>query len=62
MNLTAAMIYLIGFTTNQLYIISTVNEGLTVNKKSVSQTSLSRGRFQGNLLSFQKHKLLHKII
>ena len=62
MNLTAAMIYLIGFTTNQLYIISTVNEGLTVNKKSVSQTSLSRGRFQGNLLSFQKRKLLHKII
>ena len=53
MNLTAAMIYFIGFTTNQLYIKCTVNEGLTVSEKSVSQTSFNGGRFQENLLSFQ---------
>ena len=30
--------------------------GLTVSEKSVFPTSFGRGRFQGNLFSFEKHK------
>ena len=36
--------------------------GLTVGEKSVSPTSFDRGRFQGNLFSFEKHEWLQKIL
>ena len=36
--------------------------GLTVSEKSVFPTSFGRGRFQGNLFSFEKHKWLQKIL
>ena len=36
--------------------------GLTVSEKSVFPTSFGRGRFQGNLSSFEKHKWLQKIL
>ena len=36
--------------------------GLTVSEKSVLPTSFGRGRFQGNLFSFEKHKWLQKIL
>ena len=36
----------------------TVNMKLTVSEKSVFPTSFGRGRFQGNLFLFQKHKWL----
>ena len=39
----------------------TVNMELTVSEKSVFPTSFDRGRFQGNLFLFQKHKWLQKI-
>ena len=32
--------------------------GLTVSEKSVFPTSFGRGRFQGNLFSFEKYKWL----
>ena len=35
-----------------IYINCTVNMGI---EKSVSPTSFGRGRFQGNLFSFEKH-------
>ena len=35
---------------------------LTVSEKSVFPTSFGRGRFQGNLFSFEKHKWLQKIL
>ena len=34
--------------------------GLSVSDKSVFPTSFGRGRFQGNLFSFEKHKWLQK--
>ena len=36
--------------------------GLTVSEKSVFPTSFGRGRFQGNLFLFEKHKWLQKIL
>ena len=36
--------------------------GSAVSKKSVFPTSFGRGRFQGNLFSFEKHKWLQKIV
>ena len=36
--------------------------GLTISEKSVFPTSLGHGRFQENLLSFEKHKWLQKIL
>ena len=45
-----------------IYINCTVNMGLTVSEKSVFPTSFGRGRFQGNLFSFEKHKWLQKIL
>ena len=36
--------------------------GLTVSEKSVFPTSFGRGRFQGNLFSFEKHKWLQKTL
>ena len=36
------------------YINCTVNMRLTVSEKSVFPTSFGRGRFQGNLFSFEK--------
>ena len=39
----------------------TVNMGLIVSDKSVSPTNFRRGRFQGNLFLFEKHKWLQKI-
>ena len=35
---------------------------LTVSEKSVFPTSFGRGRFEGNLFSFEKHKCLQKIL
>ena len=32
--------------------------GLTVSEKSVFPTSFGRGRFQGNLFSFEKHNVI----
>ena len=34
--------------------------GLTVKENSVVSTSFGRGRLQGNLFSFEKHKWLQK--
>ena len=45
-----------------MYINCTVNMGLTVSEKSVFPTSFGRGRFKGNLFSFEKHKCLLKIL
>ena len=45
----------------QIFFPSTVNMGLTVTDKSVFETSFGRGRFQGNLFSFEKHKWLQNI-
>ena len=39
-----------------------MNIGLTVSEKSVFSNSFGCGRFLGNLLSFEKHKLLQKIL
>ena len=39
-----------------------MNVGLTVSEKSVFPTSFDRGRFQGNLFSFEKRKWLQKIL
>ena len=36
--------------------------GLTVSEKSVFPTCFGRGRFQENLFSFEKHKMLQKIL
>ena len=37
-----------------------MNKRLTVKEKSVVPTSFGRGRLQGNLFSFEKHKWLQK--
>ena len=49
------------FAKTYIYIYCTVNMGLTVSDKSVFPTSFGRGRFQGNLFSFEKQKWLQKI-
>ena len=36
--------------------------GLTVSEKSIFPTTLGRGRFQGNLFSFGKHKWSYKTL
>ena len=36
--------------------------GFTVSEKPVFPTSFGRGRFQGNLFSFEKRKWLRKIL
>ena len=36
--------------------------GLTVSEKFILSTSFGRGRLQGNLFSFEKHKWLQKIL
>ena len=45
-----------------IYIIYTVNMGLSVSEKFVFPTRFGRGRFEGNLFSFEKHKWLQKIL
>ena len=45
-----------------IYIIYILYKGLTVSEKSVFPTSFGRGHFQGILLSFEKHKMLQKIL
>ena len=44
-----------------IYINCTVIIGLIVSDRSVFPTSFGRGRFQGNLFSFENHKWLQKI-
>ena len=36
--------------------------GLSVSEKFVFPTRFGRGRFEGNLFSFEKHKWLQKIL
>ena len=55
-------IYLYIHTYLEIYKNCTVNMGLTVSEKSVFPTSFGRGRFQGNLFSFEKHKWVQKIL